>query len=521
MSEEKSALQPKKDDSVKKAKKGNKFSIPWIIGIVVLILISLTFVLPTTMFSSTESGVNFGKYDGKKIDLTADSYFYYQLQSIYSYYVQNYGEENASAASYNIYYTAFQQALVNEAFQELAKKAGFSATNSQVYDAIINSGYYSDGTNVFSEEVYGQASDMQKEQIVSWMKLSVPFQEVQETILSCPISKEESKFITSLSDKKRTIEYLPLTGLNYPDESAKEYAEARKELFKVISFTRATYETEEEAQNALVAIADGTKTIQDAVSESIDTSKDTEGKVDNAYRYMMDNYLSSTDSEASEKLYTAEANTIVGPIKTTEGYTLFYIDSMAQDPDLSNKEVLNVVKSYITTNDSEVMKSYLEGFASEVYALAKDDFEGASEKYGITIATVSGVAENTGDSQYIYSFNYTSENASLSGASYNGYVYTAAQSDKEWNEKLFSVDYNTVLEPVYANDAYIICRPVEPTTRDDYSATLLSTLYNSYALQNTLLDYENSIVTSDKVEDNFFSGYLQAAFGYGSSTTTN
>lgn len=518
MSEDKTALTTKEDKKVKKAKKGDKKSIIWIIGVVILILISATFILPTTMFSSTQNAVSFGKYKGKSIDLTANSYFYYQLQSIYSYYVQNYGEQNASSASYNIYYTAFQQALVNEEFQAMATKAGFKATSNQVYDAIINSGYYSDGTNTFSQEVYNQATDMQKEQIVSWMKAYVPFEEVEKTILSAPLSKAESEFITSLSNDRRTIEYLPVTGLTYPDEDAVEYAKAREELFKVMSFTRATYQTEEEAQNAMTAIANGTKTMEEAVSESIDSSASLEGKVENAYRYMIDNYLSSTAPDGAEKIFSAEDGSLVGPIHTPEGYTLFYVDKASADPDLTDETALSVVKSYITTNDSEVMKAYLEGLSATIYEEAKNDFEATAEKYNLTIGKVNSVAENTGDSQYIYSFNWTSESSSLTGTTTNGYVYTAALADKSFNEKLFSADYGTVFEPVYANNAYIICRPVEATTGDNYSATLLSTLYNTYAPQNSLIDYESSIVTSDNVEDNFFNGYLQAAFGYGSSS---
>ena len=53
MSDEEKALEMpvKKNDKDKKPKKKNvKKSLGWIIGVVVLILISLTFVLPSTMF---------------------------------------------------------------------------------------------------------------------------------------------------------------------------------------------------------------------------------------------------------------------------------------------------------------------------------------------------------------------------------------------------------------------------------------------------------------------------------------
>ena len=95
MSDEEKALEMpvKKNDKDKKPKKKNvKKSLGWIIGVVVLILISLTFVLPSTMFyGDSSSAISFGKYDGKSIDYTYDSYFYFQLQNYYSYYVNQYG----------------------------------------------------------------------------------------------------------------------------------------------------------------------------------------------------------------------------------------------------------------------------------------------------------------------------------------------------------------------------------------------------------------------------------------------
>ena len=53
MSDEQKALEMpvKKNDKENKPKKKNtKKSLGWIIGVVVLILISLTFILPSTMF---------------------------------------------------------------------------------------------------------------------------------------------------------------------------------------------------------------------------------------------------------------------------------------------------------------------------------------------------------------------------------------------------------------------------------------------------------------------------------------
>lgn len=499
MSEDKTAVSAKESEKIKKPKKKNKNSFIWIVGVVILILISLTFILPTTMFSSTQSAISFGKYNGTSIELTAESYFYYQLQSIYSYYVENYGESTAAAYSYNIYYSAFQQALINEAFQEMAEKAGFNATNSQISDAVVSSGYYSDGTNSYSKDAYDSATDLQKDQIVAWMKEYVTFQEVQNTILDAPVSSTEADFVRSLSDNKRSVEYIALTETMYPDEDTVAYAKERADLFSTVTYKSLTYTTEEEAQSALSSIAGGMTTMDDEGAVTVET-----------YRY------EESDSEKAELLFSSAEGSLLGPVASDSSYVIYYIEKGAAEADYTSSSVLSDIKSYIASNDSDVIKTYLEGIVDTVYADASQDFEGAAEKYGLDVSTVSSVALNTGDSQFIYSFNYTTENSSYTGASTNGYIYTEAQSDTSWAEKLFSVDYNTVLEPVYVNSAYVIARPVESESSSSYTPTLLSTMYSSYAPQYGLVDCETKIVQSDKVENNFISAYISAL--YGSST---
>lgn len=522
MSDEEKALEMpvKKNDKEKKPKKKNntKKSFGWIIGVVVLILISLTFVLPSTMFyGDSSSAISFGKYDGKSIDLTYDSYFYFQLQNYYNYYVLQYGADVANNYSYNIYYSAYQSALVHEALKEKAEEAGIKTTSKGVSDAVVESGFYSDGTSSFSQEIYNQATDMQHKQIVSWMKDSLPTDEVINTYASAKVSKGETEFISSLSTDARDFEYIALTGAMYPDEDAASYIESHKDLFQTVAFTRATYATVDEATAALEAIAKGTKTIDEAVAESIDSSAEEDGKISQIYRYALDNYLLNTSPDSSLEIFMAEEGSCVGPVYTSEGYTLFFIDQAATDADTSDATALYAAKLYVTQYDSEVMKAFLEGKAAEVFAEAKVDFEEAADKYDLTINTITASAENPGDSQYIASFNYSDASYTTTGSTTNGYLYSAVTADTSFSDKLFSSSYGTVLDPVYVNNAYIIVRPMESTGSTNYLASMVSSMYSSYVPSQSLTDYQNTVLNSDKVEDNFISGFLTAAYGVGTN----
>ena len=518
MSDEVKAMETpaKKNDKEKKPKNTNKKSLGWIIGVVVLILISVTFVLPSTMFyGGSSSAISFGKYNGKSIELTYDSYFYYQLQNYYNYYLQQYGADAANNYSYNIYYSAYQSALVHEALKEKAEKAGIKVTSQNVTDSVVKSGFYSDGEVSFSQEIYNQATDTQKKQIVSWVKEALSSETVVNAYSSAKISKAETDFISSLSENPRNFEYIALTGTMYPDEDASAYISSHSDLFQYVAFTRATYATSEEATAAIAAIGQGSKTIEEAVAESVDSSASNGGKVEKIYRYALDNYLKNTSADSTAEIFASKEGSLVGPVYTSEGYSIYYIDQAATDADTTNSDDLLAAKAYITQFDNEVMKAYLEGKAATVAAEAREDFEGTAEKYDLNVNTVSAVAENPGDSQFIASFNYSDVSYSSTGSMQNGYLYSAVNADASFSDKLFSASIGTVLDPVYVNNAYIIVRPMDAEGSTSFMASYISSLYPSYVPSQSLGDYQNAVLNSDKVEDNFISGFLTAAYGNG------
>lgn len=511
MSEEQKPVKAKEIEGKKKEKKGSKKSLWWFLGVIILVLISITFILPQTgLFNKDQSSyVSFGSYDGKKIELEPNSFFYFNLNNVYNQYVQAYGEENVGQFMYNIYYTAFQNSLINEDFQSLAKKAGFEASNKEISNAVVNNGFYSDGTSNFSQDVYNKAADSQKSQIVAWMEAYVPFATVQSDINNVKISQSEQKFISSLSEDRRSFEYLRVDALSYPDEEATNYYEENANLFNTVNLISATYATEEEATEAMVKIANGTLTMTEAVESSIDAFKSNEGKMENIYRYFFDNYLASYKPEMVDEIYSAEKNSLIGPVQNSSGYSIYYVTTPSTPSDITDESVLNIVKTYIANNEQDAMKSYLETLSAEVYNEAQIDFDEAADNYNLTIRTVGNAASNSGDSDLVLSlklvdsqYNYTT------GQTVSGDVYAAAKADKSYEEKLFKSEVGTVLEPVYSNNAYIIVRPMEAKANDTYSPSLLSSLYPSYAPQYTLMDYSNAILNSDKAVDDFMNGYI-------------
>ena len=129
-----------------KAKKHHeKKSIGWIIGVVVLILISITFILPTTIFSGSGAGdLVFGKFNGKDIAYT-DTYFQAQLNAALS---QNQGQGDPMQMEYTALNQAFMGTAFNIAAGEMASDAGYKVTDYVVDQGIVRSGYFNDENGV-------------------------------------------------------------------------------------------------------------------------------------------------------------------------------------------------------------------------------------------------------------------------------------------------------------------------------------------------------------------------------------
>ena len=164
------------------------------------------------------------------------------------------------------------------------------------------------------------------------------------------------------------------------------------------------------------------------------------------------------------------------------------------------------IKEYIADNDNQIMTTYLAGIANDVYAVAQNDFDEAADKYDLEVVKVSNVAENPGSSQFIASFNYSD---------YTGLLANAA-ADSDFENKLFSAEDESVLEPVLSGTSYIVVRPTA-SNGTNYIANYVSAMYSSYAGQLSLSDLQNSILSSDKLHNDFYTVYLQKIMGLGTN----
>lgn len=484
----------------KKDPKNKKYgkSIGWFFGIGVLLLLCVTFVLPATLFTSNQSEIVFGSYDGKDIALSYDSYFYYQLQNIADYYAENYNGAVPTDAWFTIYYTAFQNAAVFEAISELADAAKIQPTEKAISETIVASGYWNNADGVFDTERYQAATSADKASITNYAAMMVPFQMVTSDIYGARVSDAETEFVASLSTDTRDFEYYMIDNDDFGNAEAVAYAKNNAEPFMTAELSIVSYLTKAEAEEAIAKIQSGEIIFEEAAINSNDNYAEVAGYMGAVPKYHLDSILSS-EAGASDAVFATEVGGIAGPFPTAAGYSFFKVEKAPAEPDYEDATALASIKDYIEANDNALLLGYIGGVAQDVYKEAQTDFDAAGEKYNLTLYSVKSAAENPGNSDLILSMNYSD---------YMGYL-AAAANDAEYSEKLFSAAENEVLAPVLvSNSTYVVARPVASTPASEYMLSLVVDMYGSAAGEYALADLENSILMSDKLVDNFVNTYL-------------
>lgn len=476
-------------------KKKHGKSAGWIIGVIVLILISVTFILPTTVFSTGNSrSINFGSYNGDEIslELAYDNYFYNQLYSL----SQTYGMSSQNMMQ--LYAQAFYQTVFHTALSQLADEASISVSDRMISQGIVNSGLYRDENGAFDLEAYNAASQLDKDALKQQLTDMIPAQVVYQDMTSVKTSNAEYSFVSALNANPRSFQYITVDYDSYPDADAVTYATANQEPFMTKNLSVITVATETEANDLIAAIQNGEKTFEEAATESsTDNYASESGNMGSVLFNDLQNMLSNSEDTAT--VFAIASGELSAPIQGYSGWMIFRADSEAALADLTDPEVLSDVKRYMSINDSETMNAYVEAKSAEVYAAAVEDFEKAATDNNLTITDVNASSYNPSSSSFIND---------IAGNDPEGLLYNVASSDAAFQEELFKVADNTVLEPMLTGSSYIIVRPVAPNNVNTNWTSYLDMMYSASMPSLVAQDIESSILSSDTFEDNFINTYI-------------
>ncbi|HKL59019.1 MAG TPA: SurA N-terminal domain-containing protein [Sphaerochaeta sp.] len=481
-----------------------KITPGWIFGMIVLLLIAVSFVLAPAIQAfvgpKNADGIVFGKYGKEDIKYAYGNYFYDQVQNFGGQY-KNTGD-NATQTLYQVWKSAYDSTVLFTAVNQLASKAGLIAADEVVNRAIINSGAYNkDGK--FDVELYQQATAENKASVEKSIRRSLPYQIVIDDIGSALSSSAEADYVAKLASEGRTFNYVDINASLYPDEKASVYALQNKQLFYSMDLSIISVETEDEAKTLSSAIANGEKSFEEAaLSSSKDNYAVNEGKVGTVYYFGLTSNFKNPEDAA--KLLTAKSGDIVGPVEGPGAWSIYRLDSTPLEADYASPALLSTVKAYLASSEDPVVDDYLLGLANDFVLDAKDDFSSAAEKANLDLVNVAGTPYNIAQSTYMNNFSNTDPQGKLA----------RVVTTKELGKKLYTAELGSILEPIKSNASYLVVQADEEVS-DDGMGSYLQMFYSYLSGSQNQQDFSQALYTSDKFEDNFLGTFFSTILGQG------
>lgn len=486
--------------AIKEDKPKVKKTFFWWAGVIILILISITLVLPATGLSALFSkNITFGTYNGEKIELTSDSYLYNQYYNL----MMQYGGNNLDFSTmYQIWYQAYYSTVQHIALSQMAKDAGIIAVDKTTNNLILASGYYNNGDGVFDSELYNATDKGTRDSVYNSAKEQVPSMQVVNDIITIISSDAEKDFVTDLSASGRSFDYVSFDYSNYSDELAVEYLMSNPQPFTAIDLSVITLSSEEEAKALRSEVESGVMLFEQAVSSSIDSYSASAGAMDTLmYQELVSNFIGE---ESLNKVFGTAEGALSEVVPSYYGYSFFRVNAAPTMCDYTNADVLTRVKRIINGLNSTLTSEYASALADEFYAEAEtSDFYTALDSLGYVETSVGATPANPASSQLLSSFTYTD---------YNG-LMSSATRDSAYLASLYTSEEGTVLPPQAAGSAYIVSR-VGADSTDSSTKNTMSLLYDYFVSSATDVDLSNTIVMNPNFEDNFYTTFFNDIYSF-------
>lgn len=464
---------------------------------IALIGTSIWVIIPAIQNRKAANDSSFGSYNGENITLEQNSILYQQYTSL--------AQQNPEAASsgdintqYSLWASAYTNAVVLTAVQQMAEESNVRAPQQLIDDAILDSGYYNDENGEFSQAIYNETTNDVKASLQAAYKRQVPLTTIINDISSVATSKAEQQFIGELATKTRSFEYIPVTYEAIPNEVAVSYLEADPSLFVNAGLSTITTTTEESINKAYEDLKAG-KEWDDVVAQySEDSYAEQKGDIGTAYGFSLK--TSGYTDEQVAQIFSHNEGDVTEPISLGTVFRIFKLNTAVNQPNSEDEATINAVKFYMADNETETVAQYIEDKANEIAQLAKEDFDEAAIAYNtVSVAATPG---NIGSSMFMGSFSNTD--------STYGMLLTAA-SDPEVMKTLYTAEEGYISDPIKANNYYIIVKVVstQPDLGQSQIVDLIYGYYSSQILQN---DFANDILLSDAHKDNFGTQFVNLYF---------
>lgn len=473
-------------------------------SLIILLICAFVFVILPAMTGSGEAvqkPLEFGKYNGKAIRYEQNS----DMANAVSYYgqlYQMYGRELDSSAYSEIFYNAFNQTVLNYAYEDAVSKSGYSVPESAVTRQMIP--YFSENGK-YSSKLYRSTPKERIRELKENATKSLFSQRFYDdnfgadsdlvgstALYGVKTSSKELDFVSSYGDKLRGFNAAIFALSDYPKEEKVAYGKANSEKFIKYNLSVISVDDKSTAASVAKRIAANEITFADAVSEySTKSFSNAEGKLTNSYRYQIENIL--VEKADMDKIVALTADSVSEVIPTGAYFSIFKADSEAELPDFNSDTLINQVNSYIVTYENSILEDYFTEKAKAFAAEAnKTSFKTAATTLSVKTTEIAPFPMNYG-------------NVSVTGSLVSDEAaFRNADSNENFLKTAFSLSKDEISEPLLLNRYVIVLqlsKESAPAADADKSLPDLSGFDRSSA--------QAAVLKSDKLENHFMEVYFR------------
>lgn len=491
-------------------KKGALFTT---IGSIIILIISfIAFVLPSSLGEATmpEKEV-WGKYKDREVRYEKNSEFFAKLQEAHSNFQKKNQRNPESNEYYDIYNTAFQNTIVQFAYEEAVKKAGYVVPEESVNASLRK--IFEDENGNFDMAAYRQAdqeaireykAQLLKSGLETRYKADL-FGSQSEFLGGSQLyglkeSDAELDFISALDSEKRAFNLVAFNKSEYPADEIMKFANSNPNKFVRFDMKVVTFTEKSDADKAASAIEKGTKTFEDIAAENTAVKyRDSEGKLSYPFYYQY-SLEAQFNNKADISIVAGLAKDAVSPVIELEsGYAIFKKTGDSVNPDFNDTNMFRDVTTYVNTYEGTMVDEYFVKSAENFVAEAKSsDFDAACKKLALTKVEVPAFALNYGGSTFA-----SSVNSSLPGLKF-------ADTNEDFLKTAFTLKEGEYSKPLVMTDdastGYVIVLQYVSAESDTVEADMKPFIAYQISSYDQVVA-KNSIMKSKFVVDNFFSTF--------------
>ncbi|MBN2049496.1 MAG: peptidylprolyl isomerase [Spirochaetales bacterium] len=489
--------------SVEKKKSSNK--LMWFGSLILLVLIVVTFIgAPLlTQFSSSER-IIFGTYKGKSIEYKAGNYFSKQRDYLADQIQDSERDyENIEWQIYQIWKEAYDRTVLHTALLELSESSEMLITDEQLDRMIVEQGpYLVDGE--FSERLYNNTSNAEKQTNRSFMLESVKADLVRQDLLTPVISDAEADFIKSMASVERKFRFITFPFSEFPKDRIAAYGEENRDLFRKISLSRITIKSDKKAAETVYQqLQQDPLLFGDlARSHSEDAYAEKGGEMGSIRYYSaLSMFSESSDVDYIFDLQPGEVSKIIeGP----SGFMIYRCDIAAGYADLTSELEIQEVRNY--------MERFERGIIEDYFLQAGEDFLSEAETNGFeSAALLRGKLYKETD---YFPVNYGNLAFQFYGTAYpvfqsitvNGEInqlFQSAARDLFFLSAIHSLNEGEYSEPLILDDNIVIMECTGVKTVPDEELEMLTMVYPAAVQYWYDQDFTRLVFQSEDFEDNF------------------